>query len=479
MHIGINLSSLGKQKMSTILTVNEASEILGISAQRVRSLCRSGLLEGARQSGKVWLISEKCLMDYKENMFIEDRNSTVNTSQPIALSFFSGAMGLDIGIEKAGFKTILACEIDKSARKTIKSNKPEIALIGDIRDYSSEEIMEHAGLKLGDEVDLIMGGPPCQAFSTAGKRLGLEDERGNVFLKYIETIFEIKPKYFIIENVRGLLSAPLQHRPHNQRGEDFPPLKSEEEQGGVLSYVYRMIKNSGYSCSFELYNSANFGVPQTRERVIMICARSGEKIPYLEPTHSDDASYGLPSWLTFRDAVKGLDDTSHTHLEFPEKRKNYYKLLGPGQYWKNLPLDMQMEALGNSFFSGGGKTGFLRRLAWDRPSPTLVTHPAMPATDLAHPDKLRPLSIEEYKRIQQFPESWIIEGKLLDQYKQLGNAVPVGLGYAVGKHILKFEQGIATKLYENFKYSRYRNTSDVHLEEKLKTTPKTKIPLLA
>lgn len=449
------------------MTVNEASALLGISSQRVRFLCRSGYLPGARQSGKIWLINEQSLLEYKNNMIIEDRISTVKTSQPIALSFFTGAMGLDLGIEKAGFKTLLACEIDKSARKTIKTNRPDIALIGDIRDYSPQEIMEHAGLKIGDEVDLIMGGPPCQAFSTAGKRMGLEDERGNVFLKYIETIFEIKPKYFIIENVRGLLSAPLQHRPHNQRGDDFPPLKSEEESGGVLSYIYRMIKASGYSCSFELYNAANFGVPQTRERVIMMCARSGKKIPYLEPTHSNDHCYGLPSWRTFRDAVNDLENYSHTHLEFPEKRKKYYKLLGPGEYWKNLPIELQKEALGNSFFSGGGKTGFLRRLAWDKPSPTLVTHPAMPATDLAHPEELRPLSIEEYKKIQQFPESWVIEGKLLDKYKQLGNAVPVGLGYAVGKHISNFDKGIPPKNYSGFKYSRYKNTSDIELEERI------------
>lgn len=393
--------------------------------------------------------------------------ASVRTSEPIALSFFTGAMGLDIGIEKAGFKTILACEVDKSARKTIKANKPDIALIGDIRDYSPQDIMEHAGLKLGDEVDLIMGGPPCQAFSTAGKRQGLEDERGNVFLKYLDTIFEIKPKYFIIENVRGLLSAPLQHRPHSQRGDDFPPLKSEEKAGGVLSYVYRMIKASGYSCSFELYNSANFGVPQTRERVIMMCARSGEKIPYLEPTHSKGGEFGLPAWRTFKEAVEGLDISSHTHLEFPEKRKKYYKLLGPGEYWKNLPVHLQMEALGKSFFSGGGKTGFLRRLAWDKPSPTLVTHPAMPATDLAHPEELRPLSVEEYKRVQQFPEDWLIEGKLLDKYKQLGNAVPIGLGYAVGRHILAFDRGIFPKKIDGFKYSRYKNTSDVYLEESI------------
>ncbi|MDA8491796.1 DNA cytosine methyltransferase, partial [Kluyvera sp. Awk 3] len=225
--------------MGTILTVGEAAVLLEVSPQKLRALCRGGGIPSARQSGKIWLIDRDDIVELKKLLKDEDRMSKIETTNPIALSFFSGAMGLDLGLEKAGFKTLLACEIDKSARKTIKMNKPDMALIGDIRDYSSKQILEHAGLTFNDEVDLIMGGPPCQAFSTAGKRLGFEDERGNVFLKYLETIFEIRPKYFIIENVRGLLSAPLQHRPHSQRGDDFPPLKNEEQSGGVLSYIYR------------------------------------------------------------------------------------------------------------------------------------------------------------------------------------------------------------------------------------------------
>jgi len=393
-------------------------------------------------------------------------NSMQIAQKPIALSFFSGAMGLDIGIEQAGFKTLLACEIDKAARKTIQKNKPNLPLIGDIRDYSSEEIMEIAGLKIGDEVDLIMGGPPCQAFSTAGKRLGLEDDRGNVFIKFLKTVLEIKPKYIVLENVRGLLSAPLLHRPHNQRGENFPPLASEEKSGGVLHYIVRMLENSGYNVSFNLYNSANFGVPQIRERVIIICSRNGKKVPYLKPTHSEHGEFGLKKWLTFKEAVKDITDDDAEHIEFPEKRLKYFRLLKAGQYWKNLPEDLQKEALGKSFYLGGGKTGFLRRISWDRPAPTLVTHPAMPATALAHPEKLRPLSVQEYMKIQQFPDDWIIEGKTLDKYRQLGNAVPVGLGKAVGDCIIREIKEKEHSLIEGFKYSRYKNTSDVEFMKK-------------
>ncbi|MBF6682394.1 DNA cytosine methyltransferase, partial [Acinetobacter baumannii] len=130
----------------------------------------------------------------------------------------------------------------------------------------------------------------------------------------------------------------------------------------------------------------------------------------LTPTHSEDGAQGLPAWRTVRQALEGLNN--HNHLNFPEKRLRFYRLLKAGQNWRNLPEDQQREALGKSYFAGGGKTGFLRRLAWDKPSPTLVTHPAMPATDLAHPEADRPLSIEEYKRIQEFPDDWQLAGPL-------------------------------------------------------------------
>ena len=122
---------------------------------------------------------------------------------------------------------------------------------------------------------------------------------------------------------------------------------------------------------------------------------------------------------------------------------------------------MQKEALGKSFYAGGGKTGFLRRLAWNEPSPTLVTHPAMPATDLAHPVENRPLSVEEYKKVQEFPDDWQVEGSMVEQYRQLGNAVPISLGKAVGNLIISHIKNQKIKTFLNFPYSRYRNTDDV------------------
>ncbi len=461
---------------STYLDVNAVAETLNLTPQQVRNLCRKGKL-AAQRLGKSWMVTTEAVKRYYDSNSCGVAEDQVNDwsrsefsnkkGRPIALSFFSGAMGLDIGLEKAGFDTLLACEIDNACRKTILKNKPNITLIGDLLKYKPLEIKYMAGLEQDDEIDLIVGGPPCQAFSTAGKRKGFEDERGNVFLSFINLITTLRPKYAVIENVRGLLSAPLQHRPHNERGSNFPPLNIEEQNGGALAHILKLLGEAGYAVNFNLYNAANFGTPQKRERVIIVCSRDGKKPPFLMPTHAENGDFGLPNWRTFRDAVKGLEKLEkHHHVVFPEKRLKYYRMLGPGQYWRNLPLELQKEALGNAFNSGGGKTGFLRRLAWDEPSPTLVTHPAMPATDLAHPELDRPLSIEEYKRIQEFPDDWQIEGSLLEQYRQVGNAVPVSLGIAIGKLLMDLMQGKQVNFQGEFKYSRYNLTAaDVWLKD--------------
>ena len=447
--------------MSTKISIEDAARQLQISPQRTRTLCRDQALR-AERVGKAWIIDQESVTQYglkTAHMIAEDHPAYYapkrGKSAPIALSFFSGAMGLDLGMEKAGFEIRLACEFDKYCRQTIALNRPKTALLGDINACTSEQVLEAAGVSC-DEIDVIIGGPPCQAFSTAGKRKAFNDERGNAFLKFIDLALEIKPSYIVIENVRGLLSCPMDHRPHDQRGPDYPDLSLDEMKGGALNFVLSKLDKAGYSCSFNLYNSANFGTPQIRERVIIICSRDGEPAPFLTPTHSENGTLGLPSWRTVRHALRGL--SHHTHLNFPEKRLRFYRQLKAGQNWRNLPPELQREALGKSYFSGGGKTGFLRRLAWDKPSPTLVTHPAMPATDLAHPEADRPLSIEEYKRIQEFPDDWQLAGPLIQQYKQVGNAVPVSLGHAVGKLLQELRAGRARSTPISFRCSRYQAT---------------------
>ncbi len=454
-----------------MLSINEVAVKLNLTPQQIRNLCRDGKLK-SEKLGRTWIINSSDVETFLSSTsygFAEDQAiyniKNKRSGKPIALSFFSGAMGMDIGLEKAGFETIFASEIDNACRKTILKNHPEIVLVGDIRDYTGEQIKQIAGLDDTEEIDLIVGGPPCQAFSTAGKRKGFEDERGNVFLTFIDLITELQPKFAVIENVRGLLSAPLKHRPHNSRGEGFEDLQPEEFPGGALNHILDRLSAAGYCVNFNLYNSANFGTPQKRERVVIICSRDSDKIPFLEPTHSEDGAFGLKKWRTFKKAVSSLNGVEHEHVKFPEKRLKYYRLLTEGQNWRSLPIDLQKLAMGASFYSGGGKTGFLRRLAWEKPSPTLVTHPAMPATDLAHPIENRPLSVQEYKRIQEFPDTWDIQGSTLDKYKQIGNAVPVGLGKAIGDLLMKMINDKPIQNYQGFRYSRYRNTDLVSWRE--------------
>ncbi|MBA4300292.1 DNA (cytosine-5)-methyltransferase 1 [Algoriphagus alkaliphilus] len=458
-----------------MLSVSEAALKLGLSPQQVRNLCRDGKVK-SEKIGSTWILNEKSL-----DQFIDNSNSGVaedraiygfqnkEFGKPIALSFFSGAMGLDIGLEKAGFQTLLASEIDKACRKTILKNKPNIALVGDISNYSPGQIRFISGLEPKEDIDLVVGGPPCQSFSTAGKRKGFEDSRGNVFLTFIEMIIGLNPRFAVIENVRGLLSAPINHVPHKERDSNNQNLDERNLSGGALKLAIDKLRAAGYSLSFNLYNSANFGTPQKRERVIIICSRDTEKVPYLQPTHSENGEFGLENWNTFRSVVSDLKKNDHEHLNFPEKRLKYYKRLKEGQNWRSLPFELQIEAMGASYYSGGGKTGFLRRIGWDEPSPTLVTHPAMPATDLCHPEENRPLSIQEYKRIQQFPDDWEITGTLLEKYKQIGNAVPVGLGFALGKHLIKIINNEPIINFTNFKYSRYLNTDEISWENEFQS----------
>lgn len=452
--------------MKEAISTKNASLQLGLSEQRVRTLLRTGAIDG-QQVGKHWITTKDALDTYMQSGATPPPEDRPRANIPIpsvkALSFFSGAMGLDLGLEQAGINLLLACEVDKVCRRTITANRPDIALLGDVWKYTAHDIKTASGLAPDDEIDVMVGGPPCQAFSTAGSRRGFQDERGNAFLRYIDLILELRPKYAVIENVRGLLSAPMNHTPHADRVGSWKP-EGEELPGGALMHVLNLLRSGGYGVSFNLYNAANFGVPQSRERVIIICSRDGKKIPHLKPTHSKDGEFGLPKWRTLRDAFNCLDTEACDHEVFPEERLRFYKMLKPGQYWKHLPKEMHREAIGGSLDSGGGKTGFLRRLDWDKPSCTLVTSPIMPATDICHPIEDRPVSVQEYMRIQQFPDDWKICGSIKDRYKQIGNAVPVGLGAAVGRAILAHMQNKDEYPPEGFAFSRYKNTDEISWE---------------
>ena len=451
------------------LSVEDLSFKLNCTPQYTRKLIRDGKIP-AEQVGKTWVINPSILSN-NETIFelsknIPDQIRKVSGNPNIvALSFFSGAMGLDYGIEKAGIHPLLASEIDPNARKTILLNRPNIGLIGDINNYSASEIRKFANISENQEIDLIIGGPPCQAFSTAGQRKSFQDRRGNVFLTFLDRILELRPKFAVIENVRGILSAPFECEEMEKRF-GFAPKTPEEKKGGALLYILKKLEEGGYTVTFNLYNAANYGAPQKRERVVFFCSRNGETVPYLPPTNDEFGKFGLPKWRTVRDVISDLKENEQKAMKFPEKRLKYFKMLKAGQYWKHLPQEIQYEAMGEKLKLGGGKTGFFRRVGWDEPAPTLVTDPTMPATDLCHPNKDRPLSIQEYARIQEFPDDWKFFGEMKDVYKQIGNAVPISLGYAIGKQVVKLVSNQELDLPPvNFHFSRYTYTDDVSIKK--------------
>ncbi|TGD21956.1 DNA cytosine methyltransferase [Companilactobacillus suantsaicola] len=438
-----------------LLSVDDVAKKLEISTQYTRRLMKSGRISALRE-GNSWFTTQDDLNKFiKKERFVvnpsDRRRKNKNLPHVISLSFFTGAMGLDIGMSREGFSPLLASEINKEARATILANNEDIGLIGDIWSYSGDEIKRFAGIPENRKIDVIFGGPPCQAFSTAGKRKGFEDSRGNVFIKYIEIIGELKPTYAIIENVRGLQTTPA----------ILDDTNGEPVKGGALYYAMSKLKSFGYSVSFNLYNAANFGAPQKRERFVIIAKLGKKKVPYLTPTNSENGDYGLPKWRTLGSAIGDIQDKTMHYAKLPDKRKKWLKKIPEGGNWKSLSIDEQKEAMGKKFYMGGGKTGFLRRLSYSEPSPTLVTVPTMPATDLVHPTKMRPLSIEEYSRIQGFPDDWLFCGSITEVYKQIGNAVPIKLGEAIGKAIKNDMENKHDRIYKGFRYSKYKNTSEV------------------
>ena len=368
----------------------------------------------------------------------------------ISISLFSGAGGLDIGMEQAGFHTVSVIEKDRDATKTLALNRPHLnksAVPREIEKVSSQDLLLEGSEVLGlgriirpGEVDLVTGGPPCQPFSTAGKRGSVVDPRGSLFMDFIRVVREVQPRFFVMENVRGLLSAAIRHRPINQRGENFLPLEPDEMQGAALKVVLAEMNELGYKVVYNLLDAADYGVPQNRERIIFLGSRDGESITFPFATHSKDAKI-LPQWLTLRDALKDLVDLKPEFTPYSENRLKYLRLLKEGQHWKYLPEDLKKEAMGGAYMSGGGKVGFYRRLSWGKPSPTVTTCPHQKATDMCHPEELRPLSVRECAKIQTFPDDWIFCGSVTSKYKQIGNAVPVLLANKIGNYLYDVIQG--------------------------------------
>ena len=377
-----------------------------------------------------------------------------NAASRDVISLFSGAMGLDIGLEKAGLNIVLGQDVDPACAATMRANGHKV-LDGDIRRIGEAELLEQAGMARGEPF-LICGGPPCQPFSTAGKRMGINDPRGSLFMDFIRMIDYIRPRFFIMENVKGLMSAPLKHIPLAKRDDADP----EQRLGTVLDVILSEFDKLGYKTVYGLLDAVNYGVPQFRERFVLIGSRDSENIFLPLPTHFQRHQEPVYRWRTLRDAIQDLERDWGECAAFSKDRLAYLRLVPEGGNWRDLPEDVRAEAMGGAYGSGGGKVGFFRRLSYSQPSPTLVTSPVQKATMMCHPTQDRPLSIREYARIQQFPDDWKFMGTGAAKYRQIGNAVPVGLAEALGKAVLSAADDSA-----EIHTKRFRGT-DIH--QKLK-----------
>lgn len=320
---------------------------------------------------------------------------------------------------------------------------------GDIADIDPFEVMRAVGLKPG-QLDVLVGGPPCQSFSTAGKRGTTQDLRGTMLWQFLRFVEAMRPKVFVMENVRGLISAALKHRPIDQR--HLRPLDADEEPGSVVQkFASDLQELPGASYHMDVFevNSVNYGAPQIRERLLFIGNRYNAQVDFPQPTHRNPADLtsseepeqstlfaaepnGFQPWRTLADALSGLRDRTPEVLDFSERKKTFLAHVPPGSNWRSLPVDMQKESMGKAWVAKGGRSGWWRRLTMNLPCPTLVTLPNHASTSLCHPTQTRALSVREYARIQEFPDDWVFCGKLADKYTQIGNAVPTRLGSIAG-----------------------------------------------
>lgn len=323
------------------------------------------------------------------------------------IELFAGAGGLALGVEKAGFKTIGLIEFDKDACDTLKANRPNWRVIcADISNISKLDLESYFGIK-SKALDLLSGGSPCQAFSYAGKRLGLEDARGTLFYHYAIFLEKLQPKMFLFENVRGLLS---------------------HDGGKTYQTMLNIFENAGYNIQKQVLNAWNYGVAQKRERLMTIGIRKDL---------SDKISFSFPKSYEYKPVLRDILENVPKSLgaSYGEKKKKLFELVPPGGYWKDIDPSLAKDYMKSCWNMEGGRTGILRRLSLDEPSLTVLTSPSQKQTERCHPLEARPFTVRENARCQSFPDEWEFRGTMMSQYRQVGNAVPVNLGYEVASCI--------------------------------------------
>lgn len=401
--------------MDKYLTVNDVAELIGVSCDTIRRWEKAGLIKSRRDKNnyRVFDPEEVNRVNNKINGTDQTNNfkilKTSKKSGYNTIELFTGCGGTALGLENAGLEHLLTIEFDKDASNTIRKNRNNWNLIED--DVKNVDFSPWK-----DKVDIVEGGFPCQAFSYAGKGLGFEDKtRGTLFFEFARCVKETMPKIALGENVRGLL---------------------RHDKGRTLNTMVKTLNEIGYRVAYKVLRSQYLDVPQKRERLIIIGIRNDLDLKFLLPKEKN-------YYISLKEALEDVPD-SKGQL-YPEKKKKILEMVPPGGYWKDLPENIKKEYMGASFYLGGGKTGMARRLSFDEPSLTLTCAPAQKQTERCHPKETRPLTIREYARIQTFPDEWEFTGSVTSQYKQIGNAVPVNLGFHIGKAVI----AMLNKDYDN------------------------------
>lgn len=403
------------------ISVNNFADLLGVSRATVEAWIRSGKYQvHTLDDGKrVFYIDEvKSAPEIAAMMsscWYEEMHVTP-TYEYTSVELFAGAGGLALGLEKAGFHHLLLNEFDHNACQTLRCNRPRWNVVeGDIHDI---DFTPYRG-----KIDFLSGGFPCQAFSYAGKRLGFEETRGTLFFEMARAVKEIQPMVFMGENVRGLF---------------------EHDNGRTLQTIKDVIAELGYTLiEPRVLRALQYDVPQKRERLILVAIRN-DIAPRVNFKWPDVCT----TVRTLRDAfcagdLYDTDVPTSVGQKYPVSKHKVMQLVPEGGDWRDLPDDVAREYMKGSYNLGGGKTGMARRLAMDEPSLTLTCAPAQKQTERCHPIETRPLTIREYARIQTFPDDWMFSGNLIAQYKQIGNAVPVNLAWAIGRSLIRLFNDIA------------------------------------
>lgn len=400
---------------NSVISDTNFADVMRVSKRTLDSWKQSGKYKfhaGCNGASFLFLEDLKGIPEIEE--MIESEWETEMHTIPLrpytTIELFAGAGGLALGMSKAGFQHVMLNEIDADACRTLKANRPDWHVAqGDIHNL---DFSVYRG-----KVDLITGGFPCQAFSYAGNKGGFEDTRGTLFFELARAVRDIRPKVLMCENVRGLAS---------------------HDGGRTLSVIRNTISELGYTLvEPRVLQAIKYKVPQKRERLIMVAVRNDV---------ADRVTFRWPSpycrIMNLRDALYAgeLYDTDvpkSPGQAYPERKRRVMELVPRGGYWRDLPVEIQKEYMGGSYHLEGGKTGMARRLSLDEPSLTLTCAPAQKQTERCHPLETRPLTVREYARIQTFPDDWEFAGNMSSQYRQIGNAVPVNLAWAVGRALVR------------------------------------------